>query len=141
MEMKDNFAELIRASYDEPTPSPELERRVMIEVARRAIERSRRRARRGMVASLTGLAGLLAGCIAALVVWFPTLMPALTDISWMERWRASLHKLFDSAPAAGQSAVAGFIEQWGAPTLLVLGIGVAAGFVWYLNALAGTDDL
>lgn len=48
-----------------------LERRVMIEVARRAIERSRRRAKFSLVASLSMMTLATAACVAV-VVWFPT---------------------------------------------------------------------
>lgn len=76
--MKDNFSELIKAASvpatgaEIPALSTDFERRVMMEVARRAIERSRRRAERGLVASLSGFTVAAAACIAAVVVWFPT---------------------------------------------------------------------
>ncbi len=147
--MKDNFAELIKAAgnkiaSDGPTVSPDLERRVMIEVARRAIEGSRRRARRGLVASLVGLAMLLAGCIAALVVWFPALAPALTRFTWLENLR--IPKLFDTvagsmAGVAESTATLPFLEQWGGLILLVLLVVGAAGFIYYLNSLFSGDRI
>ena len=133
MEKRDNFTELIRATGELPIPSPDLERRVMIEIARRALARSRRRARRGLVASLSGLAMLLAGCIAALVVWYPALMPAFTHISWLE-------KIGDLLPELPQTdTTLPFIEQWGGLILLVLLVGGAVGFIYYLNSLFSTD--
>jgi hypothetical protein len=70
--MKDNFAELIKAATDMPTPTPDFERRVMVEVARRAIERSRRRARFNLVASLSGVTITAAASVAAVMLWYPT---------------------------------------------------------------------
>ena len=133
MEKRDNFTELIRATGELPIPSPDLERRVMIEIARRALARSRRRARRGLVASLSGLAMLLAGCIAALVVWYPALMPAFTNFSWLE-------EIGDLLPELPQTdTTLPFIEQWGGLILLVLLVGGAVGFIYYLNSLFSTD--
>jgi hypothetical protein len=128
----DKFADLIKAADNEPAVSPELEKRVMIRVAHRAIERSRRRARRGMVASLAGLAMLLAGCIAALVVWFPSLVPAFTTHEWFTRLRNPFSGLF-------QTTAIPWLEQWGGPLLITLVIAAAVGFVWYLNNLLSAD--
>ncbi len=133
MEKRDNFAELIRAAAGElPAVSPDLERRVMIEVARRALARSRRRAQRGLVASLAGLAMLLAGCIAALVVWYPVLAPALTRFDWLER-------IHIPVPEFTQTTGVTFLEEWGGLVLLVLLVGGAVGFVYYLNSLFSSD--
>ncbi len=135
MEKRDNFAELIRtAAGPLPAVSPDLERRVMIEIARRALARARRRAQRGLVASLTGLAMLLAGCIAALVVWYPVLAPALTNFSWLERIRIDI-----PVPEFTQTIAVPLLEQWGGLVLLVLLVGGAVGFVYYLNSLFSSD--
>ncbi len=135
MEKRDNFAELIRAAAGElPVVSPDLERRVMMEVARRALARARRRARRGLVASLAGLAMLLAGCIAALVVWYPVLAPALTNFSWLERIRIDI-----PVPDFTQTTGVSFLEEWGGLVLLVLLVGGAVGFVYYLISLFSSD--
>lgn len=138
-----------------PTLPADFERRVMIEVARRAIERSRRRARRGMVASLSGLAMLLAACVGAVVVWFPALMPAFTRMSWLEDLRITAlgRTIYDavagafgagtgvgeSVADAGGGAALPLFEQWGGLVLLVLLIGGAAGFIYYLNNLFNSD--
>ncbi len=135
MEKRDNLSELIRAAAGElPVPSPDLERRVVIEVARRALERSRRRAQRGLVASLTGLAMLLAGCIVALVVWYPVLVPALTRFEWLERLRISI-----PVPEFTRTIAVPLLEQWGGLALLVLVIGGAVGFIYYLSTLFSSD--
>jgi hypothetical protein len=132
--MMDDFSELIRAAASsEPTPSPELEHRVMIRVAHRAIERSRRRVRRGMIASLAGLAMLLAGCVAALVVWFPSLVPAFTTHEWFARLRNPFVGLFETTAIP-------WLEQWGGPLVITLVIAAGGGFMWYLNNLLSEVD-
>lgn len=82
--MKNELSTLIKVSLlsesKELTVSDDFERRVMIEVARRAIERSRRRARFGLAASLSGLAMLLAACITGVVVWFPVNVVLSVDL-------------------------------------------------------------
>ncbi|MDR2883027.1 MAG: hypothetical protein LBU98_04545 [Alistipes sp.] len=134
MEKRDNFSELIRTAAGElPAVSPDLERQVMIEIARRALARSRRQARRGLVASLAGLAMLLAGCIAALAVWYPVLLPALTSFSWLNRIHISLPEFSPTAETIP------FLEEWGGLVLLVLLIGCAVGFIYYLNTLFSND--
>ncbi len=136
---RDDLKMLVRASAELQAPTADFERRVMIEVARRAIERSRRRARRGVIASLSGLAMLLAACVAALVVWFPARLPAFARSSWLEVMRSAMPDLDAAGAATGNTLP--FFEQWGGLTLLVLTIGGAAGFIYYLNTIfAGESD-
>lgn len=76
MERDENLAKLIKAAAGEPALCDAdlagFERRVMLEVARRAVMRSRRRSRFGVAASLSGLAMLLAACVTLVVALFPT---------------------------------------------------------------------
>jgi hypothetical protein len=65
---------------EEPTVSSDFERRVMLAVARRAIERSRRRARFNLVASLSAVTVAAAACVAAVVVWFPAEVVVSVDV-------------------------------------------------------------
>lgn len=142
MERDDEFTTLIRAASVSEMPAlpVDLESRVMVEVARRTIERSRRRARRGVVASLTGLAMLLVGSIAALVAWFPILMPAFTNMSWLEKLRIPEPKFLNGLGVAAESAAhEPFLEQWGGLILLGLLVGGAIGFIYYLNSLFSND--
>jgi hypothetical protein len=134
--MEDNFSKLIkvasRESASEVTVPAQLEQQVIVAVARRAIEASRRKARRGLVATLSGLAMLLAGGIVALVMWFPAHTPAL-NFAW-------LRDLFDAVGGSVTEAVEGtatlsFMEQWGGVVLVLLIAGCAAGFVWCLNSI------
>lgn len=85
------------------------------------------------MASLAGLAMLLAGCIAALVVWYPVLVPALTRFSWLER----IHIPVPEFSTATETVP--FLEEWGGLMLLVLLVGGAFGFVFYLNSLFSSD--
>lgn len=145
--MENDFSELIKAAAKLPAPAPDFERWVMMEVARRAIERSRRKARRGMVATLSGLAMLLAGCIAAIVAWFPVLMPAFGRMSWLEKLSdipapKFLERLAGTTTGIGvgeSAAIVPFFEPWGGLILIVLLIGGAAGFIYYLNSLFSSD--
>jgi hypothetical protein len=85
--MEDKFSELIKAASaqaradEQQRVSPEFERRVMVAVARRAIERVRRRARFNLVASLSGVGIAAAACVAAVVVWFPTQVVLSVDFN------------------------------------------------------------
>ncbi len=137
--MKNDLSTLIKAAAlserEGLTVSDDLERRVMIEVAHRAIERSHRRARLGLVASLSGLAMLLAACIAVVVVWFPTVLPSFTRLSWLEKLQLpSLDGIFSGTGVDAVEALP-FFEQWGGLTAMILLVGGAAGFIYYLNGL------
>jgi hypothetical protein len=140
--MEDNFSKLIQAAgreiaFENSAVSPELEHRVMVTVARRAIEASRRRARRGLVASLSGLAMLLAGGIAALVVWFPALTPSL-NFTWLEKLR--IPAMFQGIASGVETTTSlPFLEQWGGVILVLLLAGGAAGFLWCLNSLSAGE--
>jgi hypothetical protein len=166
---RDNFRELLRAASEMPVAGGvgvgdvgfgfeagvgggDLERRVMMAVVRREVERSRRRARRGMIASLSGLAMLFAGCIAAVVAWFPALLPSFSRLSWLEWVREiPLPEFLDSADFVGSvgsgfSVSAGFegaplFEQWGGLVVILLLVGGAVGFVYYLNSLFSNDNV
>jgi hypothetical protein len=83
MERDDKFAQLVKAACEASEssfPSPDFERRVMIEVARRAIERARRRARFNLVASLSAISITAAACVTAVVVWFPSQLVVSVDL-------------------------------------------------------------
>lgn len=77
----DGFSALVKAAYREPAVGSEFERRVMVEVARRAIMLSRRRVRLGLVASLSTGAVAAAACVAAVIIWFPTQIILSIDMS------------------------------------------------------------
>ncbi|MDR2890776.1 MAG: hypothetical protein LBV18_04135 [Alistipes sp.] len=161
---RDNFRELLLAASEMPfaegvgdvgfgveagVGGGDLERRVMIEIVRREVERSRRRARRGMIASLSGLAMLFAGCIAAVVAWFPALLPSFSRLSWLEWVREiPLPEFLDSADFVGSVGLvsegfesAPLFEQWGGLVVILLLIGGAVGFVYYLNYLFSSNNV
>ena len=70
---RDDFSELVKAAAFSgmPSVSEGFEGRVMLEVARLAIEEERRKARFSLAVSLTGTAIAAAACITAVVLWFP----------------------------------------------------------------------
>ncbi len=142
--MKDTFTQLIRAAHDEPAITSDFDRRVMIEIAQRAIARSKKRARRGMIASMAGTAMLLAGCVAALVVWFPALLPAFSRTSWLDWMRRIPSPWFLKGPSVGSigetaTAALPFLEQWGGLLFMALAAAAAMGIVHYLNNLFPGD--
>lgn len=123
--MKNDFSELIKAAYTEPAVGDDFKHRVMLEVARRAIMHSRRRARRGLIASVSALAILLAACIVLLLTWFPThiiLFPKL-HLPWFEDFMC---RLAEMEP---------FFGQWGVLLALTLLVSGVVGFAYYLNCL------
>jgi hypothetical protein len=135
--MEDNFSKLIkvasRESASEVTAPARLEHKVMVSIARKAIEASRRKARRGLVASLTGLAMLLVGGIATLIVWFPVFTPSL-NFAWLNKLH--IPDLFKGvASGAENTAALSFMEQLGGVVLVLLIAGCTAGFIWCLNSL------
>lgn len=123
--MKNDLSELIKAAYTEAPVGDDFERRVMLEVARHAIAHSRRRARRGLIASISGVAMLLAACLAALLTWLPSRLILFQDfrLPWLEN---IMHSAAEIVPFAG---------QWGGLLVLSLFVSGAAGFAYYLNGL------
>jgi hypothetical protein len=81
MKRGNDISELIKATYTAPAVSCELERKIMLKVAQRAIANSQRRARFGLVASLSGITVAAAACIAGVVLWFPTRILLSIDIN------------------------------------------------------------
>lgn len=79
--MNNTFSALVKAAYHEPAIDPAFRQRVMLEVARRAIERSRRCARFSVVASLSGATVAAAACVAAIVLWFPPRIILSIDVN------------------------------------------------------------
>lgn len=135
-----DLTSLIRAlDSDLPLVSPAFHHRVMVQVAHRAIALSRRRARQGLIASLSGLSMLLVGSIAALVIWFPVLLPAFVNFSWLDKLRSSFLK-FPFRQLSPPDSSLPFLEQWGGLLLIVLLVVVAVGFVFYLNSLFSSDS-
>jgi hypothetical protein len=125
--MKDTLTDLIKATHIEPAVPPELEHRVMLEVARRAIARARRRARLSLVASMSGVAMLLGACLTAIVMWLPTGFQAIPKID--------LPALQFDKFATEVSETLPFLGQWGGVMVLTLFACGAVGFVYYLNGL------
>ncbi|MDR2912619.1 MAG: hypothetical protein LBV38_04885 [Alistipes sp.] len=132
----DRFAELIRAA-DEPVILAEgFEQRVMLAVARRAIEQSKRRARRALIALLSGLAMLL-GASVALLASASSLLPVVgKPFDTLAGWFADLHiSLQAGLSLGGVLGTISFWEQWGDMFILTLLAGGAVGFIYYLNSL------
>ena len=83
---------------------------------------------------------LFAGCIAAVVVWFPARIPDFARISWLEKLREiPMPEFLDATATVGEGA--SFFEQWGGLALIVLLMGGAAGFVYYLNSVFSSDNI
>lgn len=116
---------LIKTAYEQPSVPERLKHKIMLEIARRAIVSSKRKAKLGVIASLSGLGMLLAGCIVLLVNWFPAYLPFLETVRLPE-----LHPAFSAITDTFP-----FIEQWGGWIVLTLLAGSAAGFIYYLNNL------
>lgn len=121
----DGLKELIKAAHRQPSVPESLEHRIMLAVARRAITRSKRRAKMGLAASLSGLGMLLAGCLIVLLNWFPHYLP-FTESLRMRELLAGLSRYANLPP---------IFEQWGPWITTVLLAGSAAGFIYYLNSL------
>ena len=121
---RDELSELIKSAYNEPSIPQDLERKVMMEVARRSIKFSRRKAKLGLVVSLSGLAMLWAGCIAILISWFPAHLPLKNSLPPKpDEWMA---KFLEPSPLP---------EQWGGWIIISLIAIGAVGFIYYLNSL------
>lgn len=116
---------LMKAAHEQPVVPERLEHKIMLAVARRAIVRSRRRAKLGLIASLSGLGMLLAGCIAVLWHWFPSQLPFLKPLDL-----SSAHPFF-----SGLADAFPFLEEWGGWIVLTLLVASTAGFIYYLNNL------
>jgi type VI protein secretion system component VasF len=81
--MKDDekIRALIKAAHTDPEVSAAFEHRIVLAVARRAIERAQQKARRNLVMSLSGLTVAAAACVAAVVLWFPTQILLQVDVN------------------------------------------------------------
>ncbi len=80
-EKHENLAKLIVAAYREPAVDPAFEQRVMMEVARRAIAKARRRARFSLAASLSGATVAAAAAVIAIILWFPPQIILSIDVN------------------------------------------------------------
>lgn len=117
--------------------SARVERRVMVEIARRSLERSRRRVRVGIVVCAMGFVMATAGALAALAAWSPVIVPGAERFSWFGQVRDRLSGALGGAVEAMSAGA--FIERWGLTLLVALGaVGVAGLF--YILDRAFSDD-
>lgn len=108
-----------------------VERQVMFEIARRSIERARRRVRLGVIFCGMGFVMAMAGALAALAAWSPMVLPDLGRVSWFGRVREWLSgALGGTVEALSASA---FVERWGLALLAALGALGIAGLFYIMN--------
>lgn len=118
--------------------SARVERRVMVEITRRSLERARGRVRIAIVLCATGFVMAMVGALVALAAWSPVIAPGMEGVSWFGRAREWIAGLLGGAVDA-LSAEA-FVERWGLTLLVALGAMGAAG-LFYLLDRSLTDDL
>ncbi len=100
---KNTFSELVKAAYREPVVDKEFEHRVMLEVARHAIFRSRQRSQRGTVALLSGISVAAAACVAAVVAFQRNFGLTSDGVIGPATWR----KIVEVANQAGKTIDSG----------------------------------